>query len=199
MHALCVSDGVSVSSQEGAAGSRWCPSPREDWNTAPGACFPLLTGAAPLPSRSAGAKQRQTHTNCQPLFMTLPHIPGERPTRGMFKALHNVNSTCYTYGSYQTYPCLYVRTYIHTSFSCKSTLHSQDASLYDCNMCSGKTGSISVAHTGILQLWASTRHIPQHRKSQPPHTMTTSGWSSAQTACSRMQTVGVVHSSIRTS
>ena len=114
----------------------------------------------------------------------------------MFKALHNVNSTCYTYRSYQTYPCLYVRTYIHTSFSCISTLHSQDASLYDCNMCSSMTGSISVVHTGILQLWASTRHIPQHRKSQL-HTMTTSGWSSAQTACSRMQTVGVVHSSIR--
>lgn len=76
MHALRVSEGVSVSSQEGAAGSRWCPSPREDWNTAPGACFPSLTGAAPLPSRSAGAKQRQTHTNCQTTIHDSAPCPG---------------------------------------------------------------------------------------------------------------------------
>lgn len=54
MHALHVSEGVSVSSQEDAAGSRWCPSPAEDWNTALGAGSPSPTGAAPLPSRSAG-------------------------------------------------------------------------------------------------------------------------------------------------
>ena len=36
-------------------------------------------------------------------------------------------------------------------------------------MCSSMTGSISVVHTGILQLWASTRHIPQHRKITAAH------------------------------
>lgn len=144
----------------------------------------------------------KTETDTYQLPTTLIHdsapYPGRETFQGHVQSTPQCEQHLSTYGSYQTYPCLYVRTYIHTSFSCKSTLHSQDASLYDCNMCSGMTGSISVVHTGILQLWASTRHIPQHRKSQP-HTMTTSGWSSAQTACSRMQTVGVVHSSIRTS
>ena len=114
MHALRVSEGVSVSSQEGAAGSRWCPSPREDWNTAPGACFPLLTGAAPLPSRSAGAKQRQTHTNCQPLFMTLPHILPQRET---YQGHVQSTPQCEQHLLYiQKLPniSMFVRTYVHT-------------------------------------------------------------------------------------
>ena len=73
---------VSVSVlPQAATGSKQCPSPAEDWNTAPAAGSPSPTAAGPPPSRSACTRQDR-HTVGHHFHVSPPHHLSQGMLRG---------------------------------------------------------------------------------------------------------------------